>query len=344
MSRARWFFLIALFVFGLGVLALRRTGRGTPSHAPPRPPVREVTLDGPDSFWQREGFVPMDAPVRPPTSEDGRDRIVVYLKLPAGGVVTTRFIEAQQRYSLEYPTGTLADRVEYQGDGPIDGPPQPGWRVGDVRGASLASEGDWFHVYRGTTDSATAPLLGLSWPRGDDTAQLEATSALVGLVLDGRVRAPRSAAARATMGERLRSLNGCAACHARERPPRARMDAPGIVNRASDSSGFFQVSTVLSDRAPLEMHRPRNLNVGDPFMRFVCGEGETPAVVEDSGLGSVRCPGREVPVGVLDLASALRAADPHALRVCASRRFLYEHLDALGRSVWIDAMAECGGG
>jgi hypothetical protein len=333
-----------LVAFALVVLLLRFAARRAPARAPPRLPVREVTLDGPDTFWAREGFVAMDGPVRPPTSEDGRDRILVYLKLPPGGVVKTRFLEAQQRYSLEYPRGTLADRVEYQGDGPTDGPPQPGWRVGDVRGTSLDDDGDWFHVYRGTTDSAAAPLLGLTWPRGDEAAQVEATAAFVGLVEDGRVRAPRSAAARANMAERLRSLNGCAACHSRERAPRTRMDAPGIVNRGSDSSGFFQVSTLLADRAPLEMHRPRNPNADDPFIRFVCGEGETPAVVQPGKLGSVRCPGGEVPVGVVDLPAALRASDVHALRVCASRRFLYEHLDTLGRSVWIDAMAECGGG
>jgi hypothetical protein len=120
------------------------------------------------------------------------------------------------------------------------------------------------------------------------------------------------------------------------------MDSPGIVNRGSDDSGFFQVATVLADRVPIEIHRVFNPNADDPFIRFVCGEGDAPAVVDRGKLGSVKCPGGEVPEGVLDLPAALRAGDAHARRVCLSRRYLYDRLDEAGRDAWRDAMAECG--
>jgi hypothetical protein len=315
--------------------------REVPAHAPPRPPVVEATLDRPASYWSREGFVLMEGPVRPPTSEDGRERIVVYLKLPAAGVVKTRLVDMDPHHALEYPIGTIADRVEYWGDGSIDTPPQPGWRVADVRGTTLGADGEVFHVYRPTSASVETPLLGIAWPRGDDAAQEEATRALGELLENGHTVAPRSATARAHAVRSLRALNECAACHTPLRSPRTSLRAPSLVNRGTDASGFFQVSTVLSDRAPLETYRPSNPNAGDPFLRFACGSSDAPAIVDRGRLGKATCPGGEVPVGILDVRAALQANDPHALRLCASRRFLYEHLDANGKGIYHEAIAEC---
>jgi hypothetical protein len=46
-------------------------------------------------------------------------------------------------------------------------------------------------------------------------------------------------------------------------------------------------------------------------------------------------------MGILDVRAALEANDPHARRLCASRRFLYEHLDADGKGIYQEAIAEC---
>jgi hypothetical protein len=340
MARARWLVGIVVIAVALGVVGAWGR-RKKPPHPPPRLPAREVTLEGPESYWSREGYVLMDAPVRPPTSEDGRERIVVYLKLPAGGVVTSHAVEAESRVSLEYPAGTVADRVEYVGSGPIDTLPQADWRVMDVRGTSFRAAGEEFHVYRAPKDARSSALLGVAWPRGDAEAQEEATSALVGLVEDDRIFSPRFVEGHARFTTELRFLNDCGGCHVHDRAPRLREDAPPAPNRGADSSGLFQVPTVLSDRAPLETYRPRNANADDPFVRFVCGASEEPAIVDKGGLGHVTCAGGEVPEGVLDLGTAIRLSDAHALRVCASRRSLFEHLDEEGKTAYRSAMAEC---
>src|SRR5438034_10778011 len=86
----------------------------------PAPPVRFVTLDNPVGFWIAHGYVEMTPPLRPPTSEDLETRIVVYLKLPPHGVITTQFIPALRRHALLYPQGTCAERAEYFAHAALD--------------------------------------------------------------------------------------------------------------------------------------------------------------------------------------------------------------------------------
>ncbi len=340
MRRARWLvvFFAVMTTAGVAGFLVTRTSTSVP---PPRWPVREATIARPTSYWSREGFVAMEPPVRPPTSEDGREHIVVYLKLPVGGVVRTRLVDSGEGGILEYPIGTAADRVEYWGDGSIDAPPQASWRVADVRGVTLESDGQVFHVYQPTAESRDAPLLGILWPTGDDAVQEDATRALLALVHDGRTLSPHAAPSREQFGRYLRSLNGCTTCHRPGRRGRKSTSEAGLINRGTDGSGFFQVSTVFSDRAPLETYRLNNANASDPFLHFACGEGDTPASLAREAFGRATCPGGEVPVGVLDVRAALRAADPHVLRVCASRRFLYDHLDPDGKRLHAPAIAEC---
>jgi len=155
----------------------------------------------------------------------------------------------------------------------------------------------------------------------------------------GAWASPSSPAGRRALAEHLRSINNCPDCHVADRPPREHASDPGVVNRGTDGDGFYQPSTVFDDRSPLETYRPRNANLGDPFIRYVCGPTEAAAGVSVSA--GVHCAGGEVPIAVLDLRDALDAGDAHARGVCASRRYLYGHLDDDGRRLLATSMEDC---
>ena len=112
------------------------------------------------------------------------------------------------------------------------------------------------------------------------------------------------------------------------------MSDSGIVNRAADGSGFFQLSSVLRDRLPFETYRPRDANAGDPYIARFCGSARVSASV-------VRCPDGSVLEGELDIRTALLDRDPHAVRVCQSRRAVAAHLDDAGRDAFRESFAEC---
>jgi hypothetical protein len=332
-------------LLGLGLLAA--LGVGFLVHQPPAPgpvtwnvpsPLEARTARDARTYWAREGFVEMTPPVRPPTSTDGELRIVVYVRLPEGATVTLG--KGEGATALVYPPGTAADRVEYFARGDRDGPPGDG-HVADVRGTEILKDGQRFHVLRPARASSGKDLLGLAWMRGDEASEAMATRAVGDLVERGFALGPAGGRARAEAAEHLRGLNGCAGCHALSRPPRRDLGPVGAIHRGTDGSGFFQVSTVLTDRQPIETYRPRNANAGDRFIRFVCGVDESDARIADDGLGGVRCDGGEVPVGVLDVHAALQAGDLHAERLCASRRYLVAHLDAAARRAFQREAAEC---
>ena len=165
--RSPW--LVAVLLLGaiVGISLFRMARRRGLLRAAPRLPVREGTLERPATYWAREGFVRMEGPVRAPTSPDGRERIVVYLRLPASSVVKTRLLDGDERPTLEYPPGTLADRVEYWGDGPLDAPIEPRWRVADVRGTSYQTFEDLLHYCRCVAGSIGRLSLGIYGTSGD---------------------------------------------------------------------------------------------------------------------------------------------------------------------------------
>lgn len=301
-------------------------------------PVVSTEIAAPGTYWAREGFVEMTAPIRPPTTTDGSAHIVVYIKIPKDKRITIR--RSSGRPLLAFPTGTTADRVEYVGKGGIDDPPDPSWLAADVRGLRIQEVGEEFHALRPTGSSPSARLRGIAWPRDDARAQEEATRALGDLVVKGLVLSPSTAPERAKNAAHLRSINDCADCHRHGRPPRLHVDEPGVVNRGTDASGFFHVATVLDDRAPLETYRPRDANRSDPFVRYEC-DGRPAEVHASDDVGAVRCKDGKIPVGILDVGGALRARDPHALRVCGSRRHLYEHLDDEAKGLFRTALDVC---
>jgi hypothetical protein len=280
--------------------------------------------------WTSEGYVEMAGPLRPPTSEDGRVRILVFVRWPDGA--PSRAVRDGARWSLALPVGARAERVELDGDGPIDAPPTAGWRVLDVRGTSFTEAGERFRVLRPRTGSGDE-LFGLEWPRGD--GQATATDILGQLVLARAVAAPAGDDARARAAAHLRGLNACPACHVPLSPSRQSDREARVVNRGTDAAGLFQVTSILRDRLPFETYRPRDANRGDPFVRRYCGD----LLVDES---VSRCPNGAILEGERDVTAGLRAGDTYTLRLCASRRELARHLDAGDRAKFEPAFGECG--
>jgi hypothetical protein len=222
--------------------------------------------------------------------------------------------------SLRVPPGTVADRVETRGEGGVD---VRGTRFGE-RGAEL------FHVFHSDAKTPGAPVSGWEWPRGDERLQREATEKLAAS-LRGQPQAEI---------DMLRGFNECARCHEHERAPLTRVDVRAP-RRATDGSGLFELLAVLRDDAPVEANRPRDMNVGLPFVEVRCGAARAELQARPDGARRFACPGGAVPIARLDVATALAANDEHALAVCRSRRFLFEHMDEASRALFKDGFAAC---
>jgi hypothetical protein len=284
---------------------------------------------GADS-WLREGYVEMVNPIRPPSSEDGRTRISVYVRIP--GEARIRVVKQGETGSLALPEGARAERVEFYGDGDRDAAPSASWRVLDVRGISFERQGQRLRVLRPTASGGNA-LLGIEWNRGEQHDA--ATTALGDLVLRGLVAAPALPAQRKRAAAHLRGLNGCPTCHVPQQPGRRSQRDPGIVNRGTDASGLFQVTSIMHDRLPFETYRPRDTNVGDPLITRFCGEARVDAA-------TTRCPDGSILEGELNVRDGMQRGDLHTRRVCESRRALAQHLDVDARAGFHDSLAECG--
>jgi hypothetical protein len=263
-----------------------------------------VTIADPAAHWSTAAFVELVPSVRLPTSLDERDHIRVFLSLPDGARVGS---------DLRVPPGTVADRVEYDGE-----------RAIDVRGTRFTADGERFHVYRPDGEQ----LAGWEWRRGDKRQQRLATERLSALV---ERTGPE-------MAERFRRLNQCPGCHNAGQAA-ARIVGPGP-QRATDGSGLYHLRAVLDSSAPVEHHRPRDLNAADPFIAVRCGDAPA-RLVENGRARRFECADATPPVGHLDVRAALAAGDAHAEAVCRARAYLSEHMDEVTRAAFAASLAEC---
>jgi hypothetical protein len=287
---------------------------------------------GSQGHWRDNGFVEMVPPVRLPSDKSARDRIAVWLKVGTGeGQKINARRLADGRVTLVFPPGTVADRVESMGDAVID-----------VRGTTLDDGGvERFHVYVAEEEAPSA-LVGWEWRRGDFDAEASATRALLAQLHKTRRRMkgepPPSEQQHRNSIMIYERNNNCGACHAHDKPPTTRGNA---VHRATDASGFFVPLSVLAAELPLERHRPWEMNVGDPFLTLRCESG-APRLVERGFARSYVCAGAEVPTARLDVPRALAADDERARAMCASRRYLHEHMSDDARALFADAFVACG--
>lgn len=268
--------------------------------------------------WAEDGFVELVPPIRPPTSSDGRDTITVWLRLPAGARITTELSAGEPR--LRMPAGAELDRVEYF----TNGDALDTAVVEDVRGTTFAKDGEEFHVLRRRGQG----LVGRAWLRDDPDGQREADRWLASIL------APRDR-------ERLVALNQCAGCHVPDKPASERLQEGAMPHRKTDVSGLYHPQAVLETETPIEVSRPHDPNLADPFIRMRCASGDL-VVREHRGSRSPRCSDGTVPLASLDVRAALAVRDPHALAVCESRRYLFEHLDEVGQAAFERAFLECG--
>ena len=117
-------------------------------------------------------------------------------------------------------------------------------------------------------------------------------------------------------------------------------------NRGTDGGGFFQPETVLSDRAVIEQHRPREMNVDDPYIKFHCfGDGSSDSepvwTQRQNGTKWPTCADQSNPIGVVDIPAGLAANDIHVKRLCTSRKALYDLMNDEARKAFADAFAAC---
>jgi hypothetical protein len=295
-------------------------------------PGRQATtvgIEDPSRYWTDSGFAEMTPPLRLP-SRDGRERIRVWLRVPPGQFLGLE--RGPRGLSLTYPPGTIADRADQSDEDDASS-------VGDVRGTRFEADGrEIFHVLRRLDGPGSSRLSGLEWRRGDPDAEAGATRSMTARMQ--RTRGPDADL------DAFRTQNDCASCHVHDKPERTLQlanDGPPP-NRGTDSGGLYVVQTVLADGAPLETHRAREMNEGDPFVTVRCGEDGPPARIVSRSWRARHyvCDDGRVPYGRYDLAGAFDAGDPHALAVCRSRAYLRDHLGAEGRAAFGPVLAECG--
>ena len=280
-------------------------------------------------YWEKSSFAEMVPPLREPTDKDHLESIRVWVKIPEDQKITVSWIAPQNRYSLMYPNGTVADRVDSSKNDPASDE-----NVDDVRGARIDEKSDTvFHDYEVAPDQSASWLMGYEWKRDGDQADLQAADALVALFFPPGFHWDPGAI------QHFRQLNRCAACH--------QPDAPAPVTTAppfrfeSDSRGFFQPMTILQNSMTVRDHRDWDLNADDPFITVWCGDQQTHAVTQ----GDVRkyvCANDIAPVGKLDIRAALQNHDPHAQQVCQSRSYLFRHMDLKARQAFSTAFEDCG--
>ncbi|MEQ1506201.1 MAG: hypothetical protein ABMB14_28470 [Myxococcota bacterium] len=261
-----------------------------------------VTLDDPRTRWLADGWTRIEAPTHLPSGEVGRDAVEVWVRLPDGEAIRSEAL-ADGRTGLVFPAGTVADRVEWRGEGRER-------RIVDVRGTRLDDDGArTHHVYQPIVRDPDAPLLGVEWPAGDADA--------TAVALDRFVAAVRPHRPDADGWERLyRSKHACDACHVADRPDNTVPGEHGLVNRGTDVQGWFTPSTLLSDTVPGEAYGAWSGDRTDPHVVPSCPEARAGRTCADGA----------VPRWRLDAAAAVAAGSPHALAHCAAVRWLRDHL------------------
>ena len=271
-------------------------------------------------------MVRLDTPLRAPSSDDGRIRIVTYLELAPGALVD---LDGETLAGLVVPAGSFAARVEYLApEGTAkDAPPAGSWRVLDVRATRFEPSGEVYSVAR---PSPSGGHVWVTWPKAE---HVQGTVALLDLARAGMFGGGDDAQ-RIHLAQKLGAINDCPSCHA----PRSAPSPSGeraLVKRGTDTSGLYSLLSVLRDEGPIETYRPRDMNAGDELVEVRCVTG-------DSGAVRAPCPGGLAPTAHYRLAEGIARGDGHANAVCAARQTLARHMTPRARSAVAVALAPCG--
>jgi hypothetical protein len=161
-----------------------------------------------------------------------------------------------------------------------------------------------------------------------------ALSSRVGTPID---KPPLSGDALRTLGR----LNDCGHCHIPNHRREISIDAAPFPRRETDASGFYVPLAVLRSEVALAATRPLDPNAGDPYVDVKCGK-ELAHLVQEGDWIWYRCADGGVPVGCRDVRGALAAGDRYTAAFCASRRYLYDHMDEAARRAFAVSFRECG--
>jgi len=291
--------------------------------------IQELRVPEPQGHFVREGYVRMVPPLLLPRRTP-RNEVDVWLRLPEGSRITTNVRDG--RPLLKLPPGSSAARVESVARGRDKHEWE--WSIADVRGTRFKPGKELFFVLRPEANRSQSPLIGWEWERASTAQQAAATDLVAELaasiVAEGQQDQERRGARRA---------NACASCHQYARAENERPSQYGVSNRATDDSGCFQIQNVLVSQVPLETYFPVETNRTSRFIKFGC-RAETELQLPETGHPT--CANGSVPWGRFDVAAGLKAADEQAEGLCAARRYLFEHLDELGRQAFREGFAECG--
>lgn len=264
------------------------------------------------------------SPIRPPSSDDGRVRIVTYVEIPRGAALD---VDDDTLMSMRLPIGAYAARVEYLAPvgTPIDALPSRDWRILDVRSTRFGATNERYAVAR------ELPSGGHAWVEWPKPEHVDGTAALVRFARAGGLGGS-TAADHERIADKLASINDCPSCHGPRSPANDAPDA--LVRRGTDASGLYTIAALFRDEGPFETYRPRDLNEGDPRVVARCGA---------RGVASsrVRCADGSRPRGHHDVDAGIVAGDLHSLEVCVSRRALASRMTDRARASVASALLAC---
>ncbi len=318
--------IVAAVLGGIGALV-----GACKADAPP-PGVRDLTLEDPLGYPEREGMVRMVSAVHLPSSSPDQEQVEVWVSVPSGATVELGQDE-RGRPSLTFPPGTRSDRVEWSGHGDAR-------RIVDVRGTRIEPDGSQsFFIYRPTAPDPRAPLFGVEWARQDTKAHEAATERMVQRLssLPPAVSMPPPRRDRFLQG--VRNKNRCAGCHRLDRPENTNPREHGTVDRGTDHSGFFTPRTVLWDEGPIERYGKHNGSLQDPALEIRCGD----AVVDPQMLDERRCPGGVIAQARIRWDHAWSNGSARAHMICESRRAIAGWLSPEDRTSLASVWAACDG-
>ena len=252
MRPAFWALAALTTVGAMGLSWALGSEKPSAAERPPLPPgATYLEADASALTWRN--WTLLTPTIRPPTSVNGRRRILVYVRVP-----DRSRIELSPGGYLALPAGTNAVRVELEADtDEPDAPVNERWEVLDVRGTRMFHDGVEYTMLR---PLASGPaLLGFAW----DPSRADPRDAAAALVRSGLLRGGSDEAA----ALHLRGINDCAGCHQKRRPEAT----TGPVHRGTDDQGIFGLRSVFEDEGPTETYRPRDTNAGDPFIARLPG-------------------------------------------------------------------------
>ncbi|NKC16373.1 MAG: hypothetical protein GKR94_30450 [Gammaproteobacteria bacterium] len=299
--------------------------------------ISTVDVEEPGRYWRQAGFVLMTPAIRPSVAAYSGARTQIYLYLPPNDRVAAKRLD-DGRITLHYPPGTEADRISWV---PVRSTNGFEYTIEDVRGTRWGADGrEFFHVYRPRTGTVGSALTGFEWPR-DNRDAVRATTRYLGRLV-ARTPAPGSRYPPAPQTvRRVEMLNHCARCHISNKAT-AKFQFERLPPWATDAHGLYTPLHVMQDSAPLsaiaDFHDP---NVGDPWVRALCPNGDGAKVLGRRGARYYQCRGAAAPVGYRDVAGGMRANDRYSVAVCRARRYLYERMSPHAQTLFAANMQAC---